>query len=62
MSIDIKLTEEIQNVDSTHRFGQILCNALGITCPELYYMTDGQLNTKIKEYHDTFMKITSGEK
>lgn len=54
-----ELIKEIQNVDPTHRFGQIICNSTGITCPELYYLTDGQLTLKIKDYHNMYMKVTN---
>lgn len=49
----IELEKEIGKYDDTlsHlRIGQIICNSLNITCPELYYLTNKQLENKIQTY------------
>lgn len=43
------LEEEIEKCGYDLRIGQVICNALGITCPELYYLTNANFESKLKK-------------
>ena len=48
-----ELEKEIGKYDNHLRISQVICNALNITCPELYYKTNTQLENKILNYLKT---------
>ena len=61
MSID-KIIKEVQDVNSDHRIGQAICNSLGITCPELYYIKDYTLLERLNQYSDMVKKLGQNTK
>ena len=44
---------KLRNVYPSLRMGQIICNSLGITQAELFYISDSELFEKLLEFNET---------
>lgn len=52
-----ELKKEIEKCHCDLRIGQVICNALELTCPELYYLNNTQLEKKLQIYLKTIKGV-----
>lgn len=48
----LEYLDKIKTKYPSYRIGQAIVNAVGITCPEIFYMPDDVLLVRLKKLHD----------
>lgn len=49
---------KLRNVYPSLRMGQIICNSLGITQPELFYISDSELYERLQKFNEIASNTT----